>query len=82
MARPDGVPPQDFALSATCSPPGGPDVCLLPALLGVGRIAYLAVARATHRAALPPLGGRDPAPMLTRDDVTRWGKLHVVTTSA
>ena len=35
--------------------------------------------RETHGATLPPLGGRDPARLVARDDVVRWGELHVVT---
>ena len=62
--------------------PCGPGACLLPALLSVGRRADLAVAHATHPASSPPLSGRDPAPMLTRHDITRRGKLHVVTAGA
>ena len=53
--------------------------CLLPAVLGVRCIPYRAMTGATHGAPLPPLGRRDPARMLARDDVARWGALHVVT---
>src|SRR4029450_5217502 len=56
--------------------------CLLPAVLGVRRIPYRAMTGATHGTPLPPLGRRDPAPILARDNVARWGELHVVTASA
>src|SRR5919204_1543222 len=56
--------------------------CLLPAVLCVRRIPYRAMTGATHGTPLPPLGRRDPAPILARDNVARWGELHVVTASA
>jgi len=37
---------------------------------------------ATHGTPLPPLGRRDPAPIRARDNVARWGELHVVTAVA
>src|SRR5262245_31562375 len=63
-----------------------PSLCarggLLPAVLGVRRIPYRAMTGATHGTPLPPLGRRDPAPMLARDNVARWAEWHVVTASA
>src|SRR5712691_4897870 len=53
--------------------------CLLPAFLRVGRIVQRTMTRETHGGTLPPLGGRDPARLVARDDVVRWGELHVVT---
>src|SRR5262244_3372019 len=52
--------------------------CLLPAVLCVRRIPYRAMTGATHGAPLPPLGRRDPARIRARDNVARWGALHVV----
>ena len=37
---------------------------------------------ATHGTPLPPLGHRDPARIRARDNVARWGELHVVTAVA
>ena len=53
--------------------------CLLPAVLGVRRIPYRAMTGATHGAPLPPLGRYNPARILARGNVARWGELHVVT---
>src|SRR6266536_2303758 len=53
--------------------------CLLPAVLCVRRIPYRTMTGATHGAPLLPLGRRDPARMLTRDNVAWWGELPVVT---
>src|SRR5262249_14094299 len=33
---------------------------------------------ATHGTPLPPLGRRDPARIRARDNVARWGELHIV----
>src|SRR5262252_6547543 len=55
---------------------------LLPAVLGVRRIPYRAMTGATHGTPLPPLGRRDPARIRARDNIARWGELHVVTAVA
>src|SRR5262249_62435816 len=47
-------------------------------VVGVRRIRYRAMTGATHGAPLPPLGRRDPARIRARDNVARWGELHVV----
>src|SRR5262249_42217060 len=59
-----------------------PRGCLLPAVLGVRRIPYRAMTGAPHGPPLPPLGRRDPARIRARDNVARWGELHVVTAEA
>ena len=56
--------------------------CLLPAMFCVRRIPYRAMTGATHGTPLPPLGRRDPARILARDNVAWGGELHVVTAVA
>src|SRR5499427_4442381 len=56
--------------------------CLLPAVLCVGRIPYRAMTGATHGTPLPPFGCCDSARIRARDNVARWGELHVVTAVA